>query len=65
MPTVVILVPPRVLEHIFNVCPNVVLDSFRPCNLIGTDTVEELIFLTEREPISINPCPIDAPEGGM
>jgi hypothetical protein len=64
MPTVVILVPPSVLKSIFNVGPNVVLDSFRLRNLIGTDTVEELIFLAEREPVSINPCPIDAPKGG-
>jgi hypothetical protein len=65
MPTVVILVPPSVLKHIFNVGPKVVLDSFRLRNLIGTDTVEQLIFLAEREPISIDPCAVDAPKGGM
>jgi hypothetical protein len=52
-------------QGIFDVSPDIVLYPFRPCNLIGSESVEELVLLTQSEPVRVDPSSMDTSEETM
>lgn len=58
----VLLIKVGGIHSVFDVRPNVVLQSFRPGDLISPEAVEKLILLSQSEAIGVNPSPINALE---
>ena len=65
MTAMVFLVKACDRQGVFDVCPDVVLHTFCPGNLVGPEVVEEFVLLSQCKTVHVDPCAVNASEGFM